>query len=92
MCVLCCIISRGVLLTLRVFYIVSPAAVLVVGAVESIADVPTALRRCFTHEVDVSPPDDVARVALLTHHLAKAMGSQGAQTLPDPTLPNPAKP
>eukprot|EP00976_Prorocentrum_cordatum_P098048 1191244-Prorocentrum_minimum.AAC.1 len=60
------------MLLIVITYLAS-ASVLLVGAVESVSDVPPPFRRCFTHEIDVPPPDRDERAALLRRHLAAAL-------------------
>jgi hypothetical protein len=43
----------------------SKGAVLLLAAVESADSLPPDVRRCFTHEIDVLPPDETVRAALL---------------------------
>lgn len=47
----------------------TPGLVLLVGAVESKDDLKPALRRCFTHTVEVEGPDESRRLSLLYHFL-----------------------
>ncbi|KAG0585679.1 hypothetical protein KC19_2G029300 [Ceratodon purpureus] len=47
----------------------TPGLVLLVGAVESKEDLKPALRRCFTHTVEVEGPDESRRLSLLFHFL-----------------------
>ena len=43
----------------------SKGAVLLLAAVENADALPPDVRRCFTHEIDVLPPDETVRAALL---------------------------
>jgi len=47
----------------------TPGLVLLVGAAESKDDLKPALRRCFTHTVEVEGPDEPRRLSLLYHFL-----------------------
>lgn len=47
----------------------TPGLVLLVGAAESKEDLKPALRRCFTHTVEVEGPDESRRLLLLFHFL-----------------------
>lgn len=47
----------------------TPGLVLLVGAAESKDDLKPALRRCFTHTVEVEGPDESRRLSLLYHFL-----------------------
>lgn len=47
----------------------TPGFVLLIGAAESKEDLKPALRRCFTHTVEVEGPDESRRLSLLFHFL-----------------------
>jgi hypothetical protein len=47
-----------------------PAPVVLVACAASAADVPAPLRRCFTHEIEVQPPDVAQRRSMLRRWLA----------------------
>ena len=53
----------------------APGRVATVATVTSADDLPTAVRRVFTHEVVLAPPDAAARTALLRAHLQQCVGT-----------------
>lgn len=76
--VACTLNDRNVFLTSGMLLIVqfriqnigsTPGLVLLVGAAESKDDLKPALRRCFTHTVEVEGPDESRRLSLLYHFL-----------------------